>query len=302
MQLKSYELKVLVRGKPIAEYAHAGRVFLEGRKGTEFEVEFKNNSSGRVLVIPSVDGLSTLEGTTATPDSKGYVVGPRATLVIPGWTVNDSAVAKFVFADKEKSYATHGESGTTNAGVIGVLVFAEKAKEVKTVYRDRIIPVPVQVPTPNYDPLDPWKHRPRGPWLGVEPWNSTTYGAAGTNTGEAGMNSTISSSVVRGIPRGVTVNDTGMSDTMHHGTETGAPAEESPNGLGTAWGEKLDFQVNQVSFDKGDLQGQMVLFYDTRRNLEKRGIEVVKRERTYLEDVPQAFAGVGCKPPPDWKG
>jgi hypothetical protein len=284
MQLKSYELKVLVRGKPIAEYAHAGRVFLEGRKGTEFEVEFKNNSSGRVLVIPSVDGLSTLEGTTATPDSKGYVVGPNAKLVIPGWTYSDSAAAKFIFVDKEKSYATHGETGTTNAGVIGVLVFAEKATEVKTVYRDRIVPVPLPCPSPL-------------------PWNPT-YGVVGSLTGAAGMNSTITSSVVRGIPRGVTVNDTGMSDSMHHGTETGAPAaEESPNGLGTAWGEKVNFQVNQVTFDKGHLQGQIVLFYDTRRNLEKRGIEVVKREqRSYLEDMPQAFSGVGCKPPPGWTG
>lgn len=55
----------------------------------------------------------------------------------------------------------------------------------------------------------------------------------------------------------------------------------------------VDVMVSQVTETKNSL---------LRRNLEKRGIQVVKRETRYLTDLPQAFSGVGCKPPPGWNG
>ena len=43
-----YELNVLVKGRPIAEYSHNGQFFIEGRDGSNFEIEFKNLSPMRV--------------------------------------------------------------------------------------------------------------------------------------------------------------------------------------------------------------------------------------------------------------
>ena len=274
MQLNNFDLRILVKDKSINEYGHQGRTFIEGRKGSEFQVEFKNNTNGRVLVVPSVDGLSTLDGQLATPDSKGYVVGPWATLTVPGWTVDGQSVANFLFNDKEKSYAAYSSQGTTNAGVIGVLVFAEKVTYVA--------PAPIirQAPywpkSPTIYPNHPWDIRP-----------TVTYGNAGA---EGQMRNAASMSVKK-------------SSLSAEASATSASADsESPFGLGTGWGQKAEFKTTQTTFDKGALAAQLVIYYDTRKNLEKRGIEVVKRNTAALDELPQAFPTIGCKPPPGWNG
>lgn len=247
----TYHLSILVGGKPIHEYEHQGNTFVEGRKSSEFELEFKNNSQKRVLVIPSVDGLSTLDGKPATPESKGYIVQAWGTLRIPGWTIDGQSVAKFLFQDKERSYVSQSGNGSSaNAGVIGVIVYEEEA------------PVQIAVPADFSTPKTPWN---------VPPFPPATL---------------VGSSIAR-------------ATTLTSNTVTPEPDKFS---MGTGWGERQEFKVNQVKFNRGPLVAQMVIFYDSRRNLEKRGIQVVRRERTYLNDLPQAFSGLGCTPPPGWKG
>lgn len=72
--------------------------------------------------------------------------------------------------------------------------------------------------------------------------------------------------------------------------------------MGTGFGKKADFKTNEVKFQKGDLKVEMSIFYDSRRNLEKRGIVVAARETRYLDEFPSAFSGTGCKPPAGWQG
>ena len=79
-----------------------------------------------------------------------------------------------------------------------------------------------------------------------------------------------------------------------------APVEDAFN-MGTGFGQKADFMTNEVTFNKGNQVAQLVLYYDSRRNLEKRGIQVVSRETRYLSDLPPAFQS-GCTPPPGWNG
>lgn len=311
MRAKDYTLSIIVKDRPIDEYLHEGRTFVEGRKGSDFELSFKNTSKSRVLVVPSVDGLSPLDGQTAGPESRGYIVAAGATLVIPGWTITDDQVAKFIFENKEKSYGSHTDGGTTNAGVVGVLVYAEKqepkAKEIHhhhhhtTTTIQPVNPYPVW-PQPIYPPY------PRvwyGSSIGDLPVgsgltasavrsarNDMSLGAFGATTSSIASLNSIQTS-------GATVNDT-----MNHGTPTGAPleVEESPFGLGAGWGEKADFKINHTTFNRGDLVAQMVIYYDTRRNLEKRGIEIRPQRISYSEELPQAFVSVGCTPPPGWRG
>ena len=58
MKSSLYEMTLLVDGKPIHEYHHEGRVFVEGRSGSEYKIRIKNNSSTRACFVVSVDGLT----------------------------------------------------------------------------------------------------------------------------------------------------------------------------------------------------------------------------------------------------
>lgn len=298
-----YEFRILLSNhKPIQEYEHQGRHFVEGRKGSEFELEFKNKTGGRLLVIPSVDGLSPLDGKQANAESKGYVVPPQSTLVIPGWTLDGQNVAKFIFQDRDKSYvAAMSQTGNTNAGVVGVLVYREHVTFSTPPARNGVINPPVKLPTPIV---------PNNPW-----WDNTNGLPPAPMCGMGGMiRSETPPADVKKVFSGPYYTRSASSDAsgVYHAPNTADATPQSMTSsvastettfdLGTGWGAKQEFKTNQTTFNKGDLVAQMALFYDSRRNLEKRGIEVVKRERTYLDDLPAPFQDVGCKPPPGWQG
>jgi hypothetical protein len=116
---------VLVNNTPVREYFHEGRYFIEGRTNTEFKIKIKNNGATRIVAIPTVDGLSALNGQPGSLESPGYVIGPYSTMTIEGWRVSDEEVATFYFCDKNKSYSARvGKGG--NQGVIGVAIYREK--------------------------------------------------------------------------------------------------------------------------------------------------------------------------------
>ena len=78
--------------------------------------------------------------------------------------------------------------------------------------------------------------------------------------------------------------------------------------LGTKFGNVSNFETHDVDFEKRDDQNpdaMMVIYYDSARVLEKRGIRLAtKRSR----GQPSAFPGykgrkeTGCTPPPSWHG
>lgn len=261
-----YVLNILVGGKPVIEYEHEGNIFIEGRRGSEFEIEFQNNSSSKVLFIPAVDGKSVLDGQTATSESKGHVVGARSKVIIPGWTLNGSEVAKFFFEDKDKSYAykTSTDPQSVQSGVIGALV-----------YREKVVTPVIHQWQPTTFPYYPPGTRGTNPqW----PYISTSCGIA-----PMGNNTTVSS-----------VGDSLVSN---------PPPVENAFEMGTGFGQRADFKVNQTTFNREDsVAAQMAIYYDSKRNLSRRGIEVSRRGTRYLSELPQPFQGIGCEPPKNWKG
>ena len=276
---KTFELNILINNRVITEYAHEGNTFVEGRKGSEFEVEFKNKSNKQVLVVPSVDGKSIFDGKPATPESRGYVIRPWASIRIPGWTLDNSAVAKFTFEDKDKSYsaAVTQEGEAVVSGVIGVMVYSEKEKPqtINTIHH--IYPTyPVYIGTP------------RTPW----PYNGTML----TTSCAVG-----SEEVSKSAKRGVSMNAT-LSATASAGSHENTASNADPFEMGAGFGQKADFKTQTVSFERGDVAATFQLYYDSRRNLEKRGIQVVKKDTRHLNELPQAFTGMGCTPPPGWQG
>jgi len=284
---RAYELNVLVNNRPVTEFDSQGNIFIEGRKGSDFELEFKNKSSKQVLIVPSVDGKSVLDGKRATPESRGYIVSAWGSIRIPGWTLDNNSVAKFTFDDKEKSYsaaiAEPGEEVIT--GVIGVLVYSEKAK-----------PAPVHhihhypAPTPRIDPFGPTAYPYSDPT-----WTTTSLGSADNASYSKGTKG-----VLRGMGAQAQTANTATLSASASTVSNPAPAD-NPLEMGTAFGAKSDFKTHNVSFERDAIVATMQLYYDSRKNLEARGIQFPRREVADAT-LPQAFSGVGCPTPPGWKG
>ena len=138
------ELRVRPKGRTHAdEYVHRGEVYIEGRSNSWYSLELVNHSHGRILAVVSVDGLSVNDGEPASYESKGFVVNPSQTVVIPGWQQSSQEAARFVFGNKAESYSESMGHGTQNAGVIGVAFYQEVISATSAV-----------VPCPIYAPVD----------------------------------------------------------------------------------------------------------------------------------------------------
>lgn len=249
-------IEVLVDCRPVTEYSHEGSVFVEGREGKDFTIRISNGRNNRVLAIPSVDGLSVLDGKPASHDSMGYIIKAHSTITIPGWTLDQTAVAKFFFTQKEESYTTRSAAGT-QTGVIGVIFYDEKGCEG----------------------LEPYHILRRYAGTMYNDISNTPYGSG------------ISGTMGPHGPIGTSACINQMS------VEKSADAF----GLGTGFGKKAEFATNQSTFDRGRFVAGLTLYYDNKRNLEKRGIKFPVTSTRYT-NLPQAFPGIGCTPPPLWQG
>jgi hypothetical protein len=265
MRHNNFTLEVIVNDKPVYEYQHQGDIYIEGRKNSSFKLRFSNTTGKKVLVVPSVDGLSTLDGNVAGPDSPGLIVPAYGKIDIPGWMVDTSKSAEFVFQDRESSYAKSVDVNTTNTGVIGVLVFDEVQKQPQV---HHVVNTHIHYP-PNVRRVSPYT-----PWDNNIVWVSNTSDASSSNIGMT------------------------ADATASFGTATTSGVDPSEN-LGVGWGNSVDFNVKSTTFDKGDNIAQLVVFYDSRKNLERRGIVVERRDTLSIR--PNPFPGVGCKPPAGWK-
>lgn len=132
MRIGQFDLRVLVRGNPIREYPHTdGNTYVEGWKGSEYELQFENITGGNVLLVASVDGLSIMDGKPASAESGGYVVGMYQKLKIPGWRLDNDGVAKFAFGERKSSYSSQIGQDPANIGVIGAMVYREKRRPIR---------------------------------------------------------------------------------------------------------------------------------------------------------------------------
>lgn len=321
--MADYQAEILVRGKPIKMFYHKGEFYIEGRKGSSFELRFTNNTWKNIEVVPSVDGLSVLNGEACGEDSEGYLVPARDSVTIPGWRLNNSAVAEFVFKDKNRSYAKQSGEGTMNVGVIGFMVFKEKVHAY--------VPNPIFTPRPWKPNTNPWNPNPN-PW---DP-NSNPYyasntrgvgSATDTNSEEIGSLNISDSVTIKGDDSGsihnmslgsASISSTDIKtssrrivqdsfDIDNDGVSEPFEVTETFN-IGTGWGDEVEHNVSVVDFER---QNPMVadeliaVYYDTRKGLEARGIKVVKERRKKAQDLPNAFptySETGAKPPSGWKG
>jgi hypothetical protein len=120
------DVEILVGNATQPRYAHAGRWYIEARKGSEYAIRLRNPYGVRVAVALSVDGLNTVDAreTTAAAARK-WVLAPYETIVISGWQTSHTEARRFEFTTEPDSYGqTLGK--TANLGVISAVYFRER--------------------------------------------------------------------------------------------------------------------------------------------------------------------------------
>lgn len=317
MRYNDIELNLLVKGRPITEFPHRGQVFVEGRAGSEYEIEVRNTTAFRVEAVITVDGLSVTDGKPGSEKSSGYLIEPHGTIRIPGWKVDGGTAAKFAFSGRKGgSYAAQMTGTARNDGVIGVLVYREEAPR----YSRPVLTMP-----------QPWAQNPlRGfPYGGVVGtaggWVDTSRSAAvgatedyyfakgvegrGTHVTSLGASAMLQNSVTSSLSAGTqnvaasaalrqakgTARASGYAETFD-----GAIVEQS---LGTAFGEATEFKTTSVEFRRGDLHAMVMLRYEDARTLRQMGIVLERPSRQRTRRDPDPFPGMtkGCTPPPGWR-
>ena len=249
----SFEFEILVHGSSTKEYYHKGRNYIEGKKGSQFSLRMKNNSSSKALFIPTVDGLSIISGKEGSFKSQGYIVNAYDSVTIDGWRTSDDKVSQFYFSTPEKSYATKVNKGG-NLGVIGCAVYKEKE-------RVKIIEKIIHEYIP-YEPK-PYQFPNSGPW----------YSYTCSNLSDNQPASIMSCASAVGASASPTSNkfSRGVSQAQ---------------GLGTGFGEDKYSPITKVDFEREDKIAEVFsIYYNTRENLEELGVEF--RKPVYV--APSAF-------------
>ena len=138
----SFEMDVLVNGRPVAEYYARGRTYVEAVDGAEYELRLRNLSSDRVAVALSVDGLNTIDARhTSAWNASKWVIEPYQTITISGWQMSSERARRFYFTNERDSYGAK-LGPTANLGVISAVFFRERRRITpvtppKPIYRDR---------------------------------------------------------------------------------------------------------------------------------------------------------------------
>lgn len=138
----SFQMEVIVNGRPLTEYYARGRTYIEAIQNAEYELRLRNSSPDRVAVALSVDGLNTIDARhTSAWNASKWVIEPYQTITIGGWQMSTERARRFYFTNERDSYgAKLGQ--TANLGVISAVFFKERRRFTpvtppKPIYRDR---------------------------------------------------------------------------------------------------------------------------------------------------------------------
>ena len=130
MPYPTFELEVLVDGRPLTEYRSHGRTYVEAERGAEYELRLRNSSADRVAVALSVDGLNTIDALqTSAWNASKWVIEPWQTITIGGWQMSSERARRFYFTTERDSYAAKlGQRG--DFGVISAVFYRERNRPV----------------------------------------------------------------------------------------------------------------------------------------------------------------------------
>ena len=274
--MADYSLAVLVHGNAVKTYEHNSKTYVEGRKGSEFSIQLRNNTSSQVEAVVSVDGKSVNNGEAAAYATRGYILDAHSTLTIPGWRLNNQEVAKFGFNSVGGSYAA--KTGVPeNIGVISAAFFKEK---VSVSLGGSAITVYSTQPWV-YQNLQ-WPEYPNKFWLSSGGTTADSYKGLRSCTTSASLNS-------------------GPACAGHEGALC---ADQTSQNIGISFGQKADHQVHEVSFVRASASPDSVIsvYYNDRQGLETIGINFKPVSKIAAPNPFPGNPGQACKPPDGWVG
>lgn len=292
-------LSILVNNRPIDKYTQkigkfsgisedTDETYVEGRKGKSYTIKYHNSTNKRQKIVVSVDGLNVMSGDSTW--DRGYVVDAYGSIEIPGWRKDSENVAAFEFSDVRNSYNNLNDSGdTNNVGVIGCKVYNEVVK----VFSNQYIHYPVYIyPSYPYRPWNDYFGYWQGPYYTLNGGNGVSYNASDSKSQLVGSSFT---SNVNNFPQN-SVNIVQASAASEASQNMFRSVDLEPqNALGTGWGENKEFKTQAVSADwEVNPTETIVIYYDSRRGLERRGIVLTAPVRTTVK--PKAFPD-GCPEP-----
>ena len=296
MHKNYFEVEVLVNGKPVKEYLKDGKNYIEGREGTRYSVRIKNNSKDRIVAVPSVDGISVINGKVADYKSSGYIIEAYSSVIIDGWRQSNNEIAEFYFSNMADSYAEAVKG--KNQGVIGIAIFKEKIDATRDLL-NRIKELEDKNKDPKYVPYPVYPYVPRYPVTPINPYvPETTPGPYwGGDIYYCSLND---DGTVNAINDSANEKFTLCSNEVERNSKSCLCASGiAPSGMsqevGTGWGNTKRSECTEIEFKKDDYPCSVFeLYYNTREELIKIGIDFNKRP-TYI--APSAFPNQYCKPP-----
>lgn len=291
--IQNVGVDILVNGNTCKIYKHDGRLYIEAKEGSEYEIQIKNDWYNRILATSSVDGLNVLSGESASTKDSGYVIDRNSNLRIKGFRYSDDKVAAFTFAKKSKgtSYAaSKGEEALKNVGVISVACFHE--------YIEPLPPAPQVIyieQKPSYIPFWP------NPYWGGYPIYRDCSISCSNNTHENGSlkreyTRRISSTSFNGN-NNLSVN---FCSTSNCSTTVTDFVEPEPKGFDMAseFGKSKDSKVVNVEFKNGKKIGEISIYYASRESLIEMGIDLKQKVKI---SFPNGFPKEYCRVPSGYK-
>ena len=116
---------------------HVIKRYLEARKGENYSIVVRNNSSERVGVVIAADGRNIITGKKSylKNNEMMYIIDPYGSAKYEGWRTDNDTVHRFYFTDIKDSYSVRTFADSSAIGVIAVAAFREK--ERPQMYFDR---------------------------------------------------------------------------------------------------------------------------------------------------------------------
>lgn len=270
------EVSILVNGNSVAKYHKDGKVYIEAKEGSEYEISIKNHGSSRILAVTSVDGLNVLTGEQASTEDSGYVIGGYSACRIKGFRYNDEKVGAFKFVKKSQSYAKSKKDGSVvNCGVIGVIVYEEHQP-----YTDWAITTTITGPF--YNQRDGGSG---APLKLLESYTTCTADSCGLNTDY--------SSQTKGGIGAVSCNSLSSVTSLNY-NDTSKVLRSFD--MGSGWGKAKESKVTSTEFTRGEKTQRFEIYYASREALIDMGVIQPKMNQVAF---PKSFPKY-AKPPEGW--
>ncbi len=285
--MSNNNISVLVNGHACKQYTHDGKIFIEAKDGSEYEIKIKNPHWFRVMAVVTVDGLNVISGKEDLDNGGGYIISGNSSLTIKGFRHSNESVGAFKFTNKNSSYTKEQGNGTANVGVIGILLYNEQ-----TTYGYGF----------TYPNTNQWTYNNTSTYPNATPVKLETFVRSNNIgiSGSAGITPTAYSLNAGNTLRSAnfsTDNNSSLGYASYCASIT--PTTDANFDLGTTWGQNKESKVKEVEFEKGFLISTSSIYYASREQLLIMGVPL---DSAIPVAFPNAFPNKFATPPKNWVG